>query len=146
MAESKKRNEASVVIDPARMNIVNKLAAGSKSAGSIDFAGGLMLQGEHRGELVVRDGPLVLWQGSRLAGHAIVYGDTYVFGTLGEPGDQKTSITVMGTLFLTASAVVHGKMRYRKLATYDGAQIHGALETITEQQAQSVKTVSEVGA
>lgn len=146
MAESKKRSEASVVIDPARMNIVNKIAAGSKSAGSIDFAGGLMLQGEHRGELVVRDGPLVLWQGSKLAGHTIVYGDTYVFGTLGEPGDQKSSITVMGTLFLTASAVVYGKMRYRKLATYDGAQIHGVLETITEQQTEPAKSVSEVSA
>lgn len=144
MADSKKRGEASVVIDPARMNIVNKIAAGSKSAGSIDFAGGLMLQGEHRGELVVRDGPLVLWQGSKLAGHTIVYGDTYVFGTLGDPGDQKSSITVMGTLFLTASAVVYGKMRYRKLSTYDGAQIHGVLETITEPQTEPTKSVSEV--
>lgn len=144
MADSKKRGEASVVIDPARMNIVNKIAAGSKSAGSIDFAGGLMLQGEHRGELVVRDGPLVLWQGSKIAGHTIVYGDTYVFGTLGDPGDQKSSITVMGTLFLTASAVVYGMMRYRKLSTYDGAQIHGVLETITEPQTEPTKSVSEV--
>ena len=146
MAESKKRGEASVVIDPARMNIVNKIAVGSKSAGCIGFAGGLMLQGEHSGELVVRDGPLVLWQGSKLAGHTIVYGDTYVFGTLGDPGDQMSSITVMGTLFLTASAVVYGKMRYRKLATYDGAQIHGLLETITEQQIDAEKSVSEVSA
>jgi cytoskeletal protein CcmA (bactofilin family) len=138
MTEPKKRNESSVVIDPARMNIVNKLAAGSQSSGSIDFAGGLLLQGVHRGEIVVRDGPLVLWPGSKLEGRTTVYGDAYVFGTLGEPGDQTTSITVMGTLFLTASAVVYGKMQYCKLSTYDGAQIHGALETITENHTERV--------
>lgn len=146
MEGSKKRSAASVVIDPARMNIVNKIAAGSKSSGSIEFAGGLLLQGEHRGELAVRDGPLVLLQGSKLAGHTIVTGDTYVFGTLGDPCDQESSITVMGTLFLTGSAVVYGKMRYCRLATYDGAQIHGMLETIAEQQPVSVSAGTEVSA
>lgn len=132
MNDKKPRNEATVVIDPAKMNIVNKVAAGTKSSGAIECSGGLLLQGEHRGELVVRGGPILLWQGSKLTGSALIYGDAYVFGALGEPGDQHTCITVLGTLYLTSSAVAHGKMRYRRLSTYDGAKIHGLLETITE--------------
>jgi cytoskeletal protein CcmA (bactofilin family) len=133
MAEKRKTaHEATFVIDPVRMNIVNKIAAGTKSSGALDCSGGMVLQGFHRGELIVRDGPLVLWEGSKLIGRTIVYGDAYVFGSLGDASEQQGSITVMGTLFLTAKAVVFGRMRYRKLSTYDGAQIHGTLETLTD--------------
>ena len=146
MAINGTRSEATVVIDPSRMNIVNKIAVGTNSAGKIECSGGLLLQGSHRGELVVRDGPLVLWQGSKLAGQTVVHGDAYVFGTLGEVGDQQTCITVMGTLYLTSNAVAHGNMRYRKLATYDGAQIHGRLETITEKTVDLQHNTPEVSA
>lgn len=138
-AKAKKMSEATLVIDPVRMNIVNKIAAGSKSCGTVECLGGLLLQGEHQGGLVVNEGPLVLWEGSRLTGTIHVGGDAYVFGTLGSESDSQTTITVMGTLYLTAKAVVYGRMRYKKLSTYDGALIHGSLETLVDSHAAEQK-------
>lgn len=146
MMDKKARNDATVVIDPVKMNIVNKVASGTKSAGSIECSGGMLLQGEHRGEMVVRNGPLILWPGSKLTGTTVVYGDAYVFGALGETEDLHACITVLGTLYLTSSAVAHGRMRYRRLATYDGAQIHGVLETIADQGGETMQPGAEVPA
>lgn len=139
----KKPSESSVIIDPVAMNIVNKIAPGTKSSGTIDCAGGMLIQGSHHGKLRVSNGPLVLWEGSRLTGHSIVHGDAYIFGTLGEPGESVTQITVTGTLYLTSLAVAYGKMRYGKLSTYDGARIKGTLETILERDRASAEAHAE---
>jgi len=124
------KRETSVIIDPVAMNIVNKIALGTKSAGTIACSGGLLLQGEHRGELTVKDGPLVIYEGAVLFGSVEVHDDIYVFGQVGEPGDKLTELTSFGTVHLTSKAVVHGALRCVKLATYNGSQIHGSLETI----------------
>lgn len=124
------KRSTSIVLDPLVMNIVNRIAPGGRSHGTLELAGGLLLQGEHRGVLSVKDGPLVIYQGGRIFGEVIVYGDVYVFGTVGADADESTSITVMGTMHLTSSAVVYGSMKCLKFATYDGAQIHGKIETL----------------
>lgn len=125
-----KKREKSMIIDPVAMNIVNRIAPGSRSMGSLNFSGGLLLQGEHRGELLVDGGPLVIYEGAGLYGNAVVKGDVYVFSQIGEPQDTTNQLTVMGTLHLASKAVVYGTLRCVNLATYDGAKIHGVVETI----------------
>lgn len=123
------KRETSVVIDPVAMNITNKVAADTKSAGKLECRSGMLLEGEHNGDLVVH-GTLVVAQGARLSGTSTVYGDVYVFGNLGETGAAHCILTVHGTLHLTKTAVAYGKMQCLRVATYDGAKVHGVFKTL----------------
>lgn len=124
------KRDTTVTIDPVAMKITNKIDLDTKASGSMECAGGLLLQGAFHGELVVRGGPLVMYAGSRLTGQTTVHGDAYIFGQLGEAEDERSVLTVMGTLHLTKDAVAYGQLRCRYLSTYDGAKVHGRLETL----------------
>ncbi len=119
------------VIDPAKMGICNRLAPGSLSTGPMVLSSGLLLQGEHRGDLKVT-GPLVIFQGATLAGGAVeVDGDVYVFGNIGAPDDdvRPTVLQCTGILYLTATAIAYGKLHCAKPAIYEGAQVKAIIET-----------------
>lgn len=121
-----------VVIDPARMNIINRLAAGSRSNGPLELNGGLLLQGEHQGSLTVREGPLVIFAGASVANGVVdVDGDVYVFGCIGTANDAAapTLLRCSGMLYLTSKAVAYGTMQCAKAAIYQGAQVRGVVET-----------------
>jgi hypothetical protein len=124
-------NGQTVRIDPISMNITNRIAAGSASSGTLKFTGGLLLQGNHHGDLEIEGGPLVV-EGGSLTGQATVYGDAYIFGRIGGPeeaGDD-TVLTVHGVLHLTGRAETWGLLRSAKLASYNGAKINGSIQTI----------------
>ncbi len=88
----------SVVIDPVKMNIINKISAGSNTSGNLSFNGGLLLQGHHVGELTVSGGPLVILEDASVSGKVTVQGDVWVFGRIGstEPDAVPTHMTVHG--------------------------------------------------
>lgn len=130
------KRQTSLVIDPVAMNITNKIAADTLSGGTLTCKSGLLLEGEHRGELVVH-GTLVCTAGSRLVGKSIVHGDVYVFGQLGDGQGDKSQLTVHGTLHLTKDAVAYGDMECARFATYDGAKIQGGFTTLVSPEPQA---------
>lgn len=126
------RKTDTVVIDPVKMNIVNRIAAGSRSQGQLWFSGGLLLQGHHVGDLDIRGGPLVVVEGASVTGKVIVHGDAYLFGCFGSAGEgsPETQVTVYGVMHLTSKSETNGHLRCEQLATYDGAKINGKVETL----------------
>lgn len=135
---ARENKKSSIIIDPVQMNITNRISEGSRSSGTIEFNGGLLIQGQQSGELTVHNGPLVVMAGGQVSGTVLVNGDAYIFGRVGssEMADRETVITVNGTLHLTSSCVVYGKIRYAKLAMYEGAQIRGSIESLSHGSSQ----------
>jgi cytoskeletal protein CcmA (bactofilin family) len=119
----------SFILDPVAMGIDNKIGPGSVVQGPYRTGGGLLVQGTFNGELIVAGGPLVVLEQGKVQGSIEVEGDTYVFGVIGAPGDQ-TTLTVKGELHLTSKCVVHGHIRFGKLAVYEGATVRGQMESL----------------
>ena len=67
-----------LTIDPIAMNVVNRVAAGSRLAGDLQFDGGLLVQGEISGQIRV-NGRLIIWKGGVVRGTVHVQGDLYLF-------------------------------------------------------------------
>lgn len=126
----KDKRPTSVVIDPIAMNISNKIAAGASSKGEYTTGGGILIEGIFSGNLTVTDGPLVLLEGAQLSGCIDVAGDAYIFGVIGSASDVETIITVRGELHLTSKCEVHGRVHFTKLAMYEGANVHGVMESM----------------
>ena len=121
-----------LVIDPVRMNIVNRIAPGSALDGHVQYTGGLLLQGSLRGQGEI-GGRLVVWQGAQLQGEFRVLGDLYVFGQIGTGADgvdELTRIECHGTVYLAASAVCTGRLSAARLRMYDGASLHGPFTSL----------------
>lgn len=129
------KRPTSVVIDPVAMNIANKIAAGAVASGDYTTGGGILIEGTFSGNLKVTDGPLVLMEGGRLRGCIEVQGDAYIFGVIGAESDDQTTVTVRGELHLTSKCVVHGQIRFAKLAMYQGAQVHGIMDSLVQEEA-----------
>lgn len=128
-------DQQSVVIDPIKMNIKNRVAPGGVSKGSLAFAGGLLMEGDHTGDVIVRNGPLCIMPGASMTGSITVHGDVYLFGRLGAAGDLSSELTVHGVLHLASRCEANGRIRYRKLAPYDGSKLNVQLETIRDEAA-----------
>lgn len=128
-----RKRPTSVVIDPIAMGITNKIAAGSISSGDNHFNGGLMLEGETSGTMEV-NGILLIMAGAVLKGTVVVNGDAYIFGQVGTKEGDEAVLIVHGELHLTSKCVAYGKMKFKKLAHYQGAMIHGSIETLAEDQ------------
>ena len=127
---NKQNTPASYVLDPVAQGITNKIASGTKSSGTLETTEGLLLEGEHRGTLIVRGSSLHIAHGAKLVGSVIVHGDVYVLGQFGESADVTSKISVNGTLHLAHSAVVFGTISYKQIAIYDGAKMHGRIEPL----------------
>lgn len=124
----------SVVIDPIKMNIKNRVAPGGVSTGTLAFAGGLLMEGDHTGDVIVKNGPLCIMPGASMTGSITVHGDVYLFGRLGATGDS-SELTVHGVLHLASKCEANGRIRYRKLAPYEGSKLNAQLETIRDETA-----------
>ena len=139
---AKPKKPSSFVLDPIALGITNKLSKTTKNNGTLETSGGLLLEGEHRGALIVRGGPLYVEQGAKLVGNVIVHGDVYMLGQFGEDSEKVSKINVIGTLHLASTAVVYGTISYKQIAMYDGAQMHGRIETMQEKVQDSGEAVT----
>ena len=126
------KKPTSVVIDPLAMNIANKISKTSTVGGNYATGGGILIEGSFTGNMHVHDGPLVLMDGAHLSGCIDVEGDAYIFGIVGTDPSIESKITVKGELHLTSKCEVHGKLMFGKLAMYQGAKLHGVMESLVK--------------
>lgn len=122
-----------VVIDPVTSNLVHRIAPGSSVAGEFVLEGGMLVQGQVTGSpMLVRNGPLVIELGGKLMGRVEVFGDVFVFGSVGDPEahDGGVSLEVHGTVHVASTGKTYGHMSVQHLASYEGATINSTLKTI----------------
>jgi cytoskeletal protein CcmA (bactofilin family) len=137
------RTQDTLVIDPVKMNIVNRIAADTVMAGDFLFKGGLLLQGTLQGVGEIA-GRLVVWRDARLVGRFRVLGDLYLFGHLGDPMegddevDEHTEIQCQGTAYVASTGVSTGTLIAAKLRMYDGAILQGPFRTLRNAQSLPV--------
>jgi cytoskeletal protein CcmA (bactofilin family) len=131
MTDSFSKQQDNLVIDPLGMNIVNRIAAGSRVRGDMAFQGGLLVQGQLSGSGQV-SGRLIVWHGAQVQGHFRVMGDLYVFGRIGAVGDDatRTVIECMGTAYIASTASTTGTITAQRLRLYEGADLQGPFKTI----------------
>jgi hypothetical protein len=137
------KTQDTLVIDPVKMNIVNRIAADTVLAGDFLFKGGLLLQGTLQGVGEIA-GRLVVWHDARLIGRFRVLGDLYLLGQLGEATetddevDDQTEIECQGTAYVASTAVSTGTLIAAKLRMYDGAVLQGPFRTLRNAQSLPV--------
>lgn len=126
-----KPQQDTLTIDPIAMQVVNRVAAGSRLDGQLDFQGGLLVQGEVRGQVRI-DGRLIVWRGGTLRGRILVSGDCYLFGRLGaaDGTPQDTELECRGTVYVAHSGVSTGTLLARRLQLYEGADLQGPFRTL----------------
>jgi len=137
------KTQDTLVIDPVKMNIVNRIAADTVLAGDFLFKGGLLLQGTLQGVGEIA-GRLVVWHEARLLGRFRVLGDLYLLGQLGEATetddevDDQTEIECQGTAYVASTGVSTGTLIAAKLRMYDGAILQGPFRTLRNAQSLPV--------
>ncbi|EKD98716.1 MAG: hypothetical protein ACD_23C00300G0004 [uncultured bacterium] len=128
------KKEETIVIDPVGMNIVNRIAPGTKFMGTLECSGGLLVQGHFEGTLVVTDGPLVLMQEGVIAGDFDCKQDAYLFGTITEkPEGEQSQLTVGGAAFMAETLEAKADITAVVFKTYEGAQVDGRIRTVRKQ-------------
>ena len=105
-----------LTIDPIAMNVVNRVAAGSRLEGDLLFEGGLLVQGEISGQIRV-NGRLIIWKGGVVRGTVRVQGDLYLFGQLGVTEVAQTGVST-------------GTLMAKRLQLYEGADLRGPFKTL----------------
>lgn len=120
-----------LTIDPIAMNVVNRVAARCRLEGSLEFDGGLLVQGEVAGQIVVK-GRLIIWKGGLVRGTVRVQGDLYLFGQLGSPGAsaQETQLECHGMAYVAQTGVSTGTLMAKRLQLYEGADLRGPFKTL----------------
>jgi Polymer-forming cytoskeletal len=120
-----------LTIDPIAMNVVNRVAKGSRLSGDLNFEGGLLVQGEIVGNIHVK-GRLIVWAGGVVLGRVRVAGDTYLFGQLGATGASahETSLECHGMAYVSNTGVSTGTLMARRLQLYEGADLQGPFKTL----------------
>lgn len=121
-----------LVIDPVKMNITNRVTEGTHLAGQLTFQGGLLLQGslEGQGEIA---GRLVIWHTGQLRGRFRVLGDLVLLGHLGgvtDDTDKNTVVECQGTAYVASTGISTGTILAARLRMYDGATLQGAFKTL----------------
>jgi cytoskeletal protein CcmA (bactofilin family) len=124
----------SFTIDPVRMNILNRIAPGSRSAGTLECQGGLIVQGRFEGQLTVCGGPLVLMPEGALCGTIICDQDAYLAGTVELREDGSSSeLQAKGAAFCSETLVAKANITAGAFKTYQGAQVEGVIKILTGQ-------------
>ena len=137
------KSQDTLVIDPVKMNIVNRIAADTVLAGDFLFKGGVLLQGTLQGVGEIA-GRLVVWHDARLIGRFRILGDLYLLGQLGEATetedevDEHTEVECQGTAYVASSGVSTGTLIAAKLRMYDGAVLQGPFRTLRNAQSLPV--------
>jgi cytoskeletal protein CcmA (bactofilin family) len=126
-----KTPQDTLTIDPIAMNIVNRVAAGAQLNGTLQFEGGLLVQGEISGDITV-NGRLIIWAGGVVRGRIKVMGDFYLFGQLGAPAAsaEDTILKCVGMAYVANTGVATGTLLASKLTLYDGADLQGPFRTL----------------
>lgn len=120
-----------LTIDPVAMNVVNRVAAGSRLSGEHTYQGGVLVQGNIDGALDVR-GCLIIWGDAQVSGRIKIWGDLYLFGQLGlaHHSDNETIVECMGTAYIASTGVSRGALFAHRIRMYDGAQLQGPFKTL----------------
>jgi hypothetical protein len=125
------KTEETIIIDPVGMNIVNRIAPGTKFTGVLECSGGLLVQGQFEGTLVVADGPLVLMQEGVMSGDFDCKQDAYLFGTiLAKQGGEQSLLTAGGAAFMAETLEAKADITATAFKTYEGAQVDGRIRTV----------------
>lgn len=131
MSKDAEQAGESLVIDPEAMNIVNRIAPGSRTLGEFHFTGGLLVEGRIEGTLHVTGGPIVLMPGGEIAGTIDGDGDAILAGTVLQRGDVDLSeIAVQGTVFMAQTLIAKANITALAFKTYHGAQVLGLIRTL----------------
>lgn len=129
------QNEETIVIDPVGMNIVNRIAPGTRFSGVLECSGGVLIQGAFTGNLTVLGGPLVLMEGGTIAGEFTCDGDAYLFGTITERAEGEFSeLLAGGAVFMTETLDAKANVTAGAIKTYAGAQVEGRIRTIRKEK------------
>lgn len=126
------KSRDTLIIDPVKMHIVNRIAAGTSLDGRFEWKGGLMLQGTLQGSGEIA-GRLVVWHTGQLLGHFRVLGDLYLLGHVGgvvDDVDASTVIECHGTTYIASTGVCTGTILAAKLRMYDGATLQGPFKSL----------------
>jgi hypothetical protein len=120
-----------LTIDPIAMNVVNRVASGCRLKGELRFEGGLIVQGEVSGQIVV-NGRLIIWKGGLVRGTVRVNGDFYLFGQLGAPesAPQDTQLECHGMAYVAQTGISTGTLMAKRLQLYEGADLRGPFKTL----------------
>lgn len=126
-----KAPQDTLTLDPIAMNVVNRVAAGSRLDGDLQFEGGLLVQGEIAGNIRV-NGRLIIWTGGLVRGRLQVSGDLYLFGRLGAEGASahETSLECQGMAYVSKTGISTGTLMARRLQLYEGADLQGPFKTL----------------
>lgn len=126
-----KAPQDTLTLDPIAMNVVNRVAAGTRLDGELTFEGGLLVQGEIAGQIRV-NGRLIIWTGGLVRGRVHVNGDLYLFGRLGAEGasPHDTSLECHGMAYVSRTGVSTGTLMARRLQLYEGADLQGPFKTL----------------
>jgi hypothetical protein len=126
-----KAQQDTLTIDPIALNVVNRVASGTRLDGTLHFDGGLLVQGELSGDITV-NGRLIVWGGGSVRGNIHVKGDLYLFGQLGATGaaPEDTHLKCMGCAFVANTGVATGTLLATRLSLYEGADLRGPFRTI----------------
>ena len=118
------------------MNIVNRVCSGSALDGTLEYKGGVLVQGTISGTCDVR-GPLVVWHGGLLCGHIKVWGNLYLFGQIGTDGDYEaaTVLECMGTAYISSTGVSNARLSAHRIKMYDGAKLNGPFTSLKKRLA-----------
>lgn len=120
-----------IVIDPVAMNVVNRIAPGSRLSGVLEFEGGVMVQGRLEGTIKIVGGPLVLLQGGVISGTFECSEDAYLFGTIDPRSDGELSeLTADGAVFLAETLDAKANITARSMKTFEGSQVEGRIRTV----------------
>lgn len=123
-------HQDTLTVDPIAMNVVNRIASGSRVEGMLQFSGGLLVQGTAAGNIHV-DGALIVWADAVVRGRLRVNGDVYVFGAVGAANGATTVLECTGTVCVASTGVCNASLLARSLRLYQGAQAHGPFKTRT---------------
>lgn len=132
-----------LTIDPIAMNVVNRVAEGSRLSGDLNFEGGLLVQGEIAGNIHV-NGRLIVWAGGVVLGRVRVSGDTFLFGQLGaaSAGARDTVMECHGMAYVSKTGMSTGTLMARRLQLYEGANLQGPFKTL--KKADNVPVLHDV--
>jgi cytoskeletal protein CcmA (bactofilin family) len=125
------KGQQTIVIDPVAMNIVNRIAANSNAIGSLEFSGGVIIEGYFTGTLIVNDGPLVLMQGGIISGDIHCQQDAYLFGAIASKEDGEQSILEAGgVVYMAETLEARADITAAVVKTFEGAQVDGRIRTV----------------
>lgn len=121
----------SIVIDPVAMNILNRVAPGTRQSGVLHCAGGLMVEGTIEGEVHVTGGPFVLMPNGLIRGKVVADAEAYLFGTVQALSENVLSeLDVAGAVFLTETLRAEANITAGAIKSYEGAQVEGRIKTV----------------